>query len=216
MLKKIIFVAIGFVFGIVSFISVDYISSRPKLASETPNQDVVCEVGESCSSGTSFYGVGVGDTVKNYELTNFNDEKTNLYDLMSGYENIVIALEADWCGDCHRQDDKMLQEGAIPSNTLLITVLTNFSSKSDETKVATKESATKYYNETLSKTPNKNNIFFYDEGNQLWDEFDAKGTPTNIVLDNQGKIKSVSLEIDADKLMIPNTQTKPYTLESIK
>lgn len=172
---------------------------------------------ETCGQGTCTdisdlkYGYDVGDVIPNLTLHDFSNNEVKLYDLLEGYDKIIISLQADWCSDCHRQNDKITQDDAIPENVLFIPIFTKYSIKGDESKTSTYENSKKYAEKEFSGT---NIIPYYDTGDVFYNKFNVKGTPTNIVLNTSARIKMISLEYDADTLMLENTETTPRTKEN--
>lgn len=201
-MKNFLLVISGFVIALVIGGGI-YMMNQPKEAVDMPNSEV-CGQGGCINKENVVYGTQTGTVIENYELTDFDGNTVNLYDLVEGYDQVVIALEAQWCEDCHRQDSKMVVDGAIPEGTLFIPIYTTYTSASgDPLKVGEYEAAKAYTEERYAGT---NITPYWDTDDIIFDAFKAVGTPTNIMLDENGFIKSVSLEIDADNLLLDNKE----------
>lgn len=168
--------------------------------------DEACGQG-GCVSDTFEYGTKVGQIFEDTELTDFEGNTVDLYDLMKGYDTTVIMLEADWCLDCQRQTDKLLKDNAAQEKVLFIPVYTTYSKEGNPLKEARYDDTKKYVERTYKDS---DVIPYWDQNNYLWNKYGGYGTPTNIVLDKNAKIKDISLANDYDTLLLPNTESIPY------
>lgn len=167
----------------------------------------VCNSESSCIvKPRSEIGTQVGYTIDNYTLTSLDGEQVKLYDLIKGKDKVIISLEASWCSDCHRQDTKYNQMyESLPDDVLVIPVFTSYSKEDDVTKTSNLANSQTYMEEN-----NYEFDAYYDVDDVLWEDFDAVGTPTNIVIDGNGVIKAISLEYDLDILLLENTDELEY------
>ncbi len=170
----------------------------------TPNQSEVCDTGSSCSVSTNYkYGYNVGNVIEDITLTDLDGNESSLYDLMEGYEKIIISLEASWCSDCHRQDEKLINTyDSLDEDVLIIPVFTSYSKEGDAERTANYDTTVEYVNE--SGLAELGIGIYYDYDDTLFDAFGRAGTPTNVVLDTNGRIKAISLEYDFDILLQDN------------
>ncbi len=177
---------------------------------DNPQEDLssgVCTSESSCVvNPRTEIGTQVGYTIDNYLLTTLDGEQVELYDLIQGHDKVIISLEASWCSDCHRQDAKYNQMyNSLPDDVLVIPVFTSYSKEDDPTKTSNLENSRAYMQENGYEFE-----AYYDVDDVLWKDFDAVGTPTNIVLDGEGVIKAISLEYDLDILLLENTDELEY------
>lgn len=172
-----------------------------------PNADV-CGLGEGCLASTAEYGYNVGDVMPDTTLTDIEGNEYQLYDLMEGKDKVILSLEASWCDDCHRQDVKYNQfYENLPDNVLYLPIYTSYSKEDDPEKQANLETTKAYLNDKGYEYK-----AYYDTNDKLWKKFQAKGTPTNIVLDKNARIKAISLEYDSDILLLKNTEDLEYPI----
>lgn len=168
-----------------------------------PN-DVGCGQGEGCLSSTASYGYQVGNIMPDTTFTDLEGNETTLYEMMEGKSKVIISLEASWCSDCHRQDAKHQEyvDAGVPEDILLIPVYTSYSKEENTEKIANLDTTKAYLQETGYTYES-----YFDTDNKLWDAFNAAGTPTNIVLDSNARIKAITLEYDFDTLLLENKET---------
>ncbi len=195
--------------------AIGYVVSKPQpavpLSAATAE---VCGLGEVCTiSDKRVVGFNVGNQVPDLELTTFDGEKQNLYDMLEGKDKFILSLAVDWCSDCERQDQKLNEYyGDLPDNYGAAVLFVDYTS-SDGTKTTSKDQAYNYIQDKQYVFP-----YFWDEGNVIAEDFGGvKATPTNIVLDENGIIKAKTEEIDMDILFNTNdTEYNPAILEERK
>ncbi len=194
-------IAVVLIIGIAGFFILKPKPAEP-LDSETQE---VCGLGEGCTiSDKRVQGFNVGDQIPNIELTDFNGETVELYDLIEGKDKFILSLAADWCSDCERQDEKLNEYyNQLPENYGAAVLFVDYTS-SDGTKTTNKEQAAAYVDEKQYVFPT-----FWDEGNKIAEEFGGVlATPTNIIIDGNGIIKGKTEEVDMDILF--NTNDAEY------
>lgn len=193
-----------FVLSIAVFIIGDYFANKPKAAEPLVSEETaVCGQGEGCEiSDKRNQGFEVGNQLPNLELTTFDGETSNLYDMLEGKDKFILSLAVDWCSDCERQDEKLDQYyESLPDNYGAAVIFVDYSS-SDGTKTTNKEQAQAYVEGKGYSFP-----VFWDEGNVIAEDFGGVlATPTNIVLDENAVIKAKTEEIDMDILFETNQE----------
>lgn len=163
----------------------------------------VCSKGSGCEIDTTIsVGYNVGDQMPNVELETFDGKHVKLYDLVRGNEVFILNLGVDWCSDCKREKKKMnafyeiLEKQDHQYNGKKTDVASIFIMRK------TNEKNTRSYVE-------KENFLFptyLDREKKLQTAFHVSFTPTNIILDKNARIKSISAEIDFDNLIQKNLE----------
>lgn len=207
--KIIILLSIIIIAGI-AYTGVNYYLTHKQVESLVASEEV-CGQGEGCEiSDDRVQGFNVGDQVPNLELTDFNGETTNLYDMLEGKDKFVLSLAVDWCSDCQRQDRKLNEYYSdLPDNYGAAVLFVDYTSK-DGTK-------TTDFNQTKTFIEDEAYSFptFWDENNVIANDFGGVlATPTNIVLDENAIIKAKTEEIDMDNLFASNQEE--YNSENIQ
>ncbi|MFV0287902.1 MAG: TlpA family protein disulfide reductase [Mycoplasmatales bacterium] len=200
---KVSFIIVLLLFlGLAGFNGYTYFETHQKVETLAETNEV-CGQGEGCEiSDKRTKGMETGNQIPNLELTTFDNETLNLYDLIQGKDKFVLSFAVDWCSDCERQDDK-LQEyyDELPDNYGAAVVFVDFTSK-DGSKTTNKEQTQQFIKDKGYDFP-----VFWDEGNKISDMLGGiKATPTNLVLDENGLIKAKTEEIDMDILLLDNTE----------
>ncbi|MFV0246506.1 MAG: TlpA family protein disulfide reductase [Mycoplasmatales bacterium] len=173
-----------------------------------PDQGGICDDSSDFCSVTDIYknGYSIGNIFPDRTITTLDGKDVQLYDLISGHDKVIITLEASWCSDCHRQNQKLIDNYKdIPDNVLIIPMFTNYSSKVHEDKVADIDTTKEYVKELGLDQIGIPIYFDYDDF--FLNKFLAAGTPTNIVLDDKAMIKAITLEYDIDILLQENKET---------
>ncbi len=195
--KVIIGIIVVAIIGVVGFFG---LRPTPAVPLSEESQEV-CGLGEGCSiSDKRVQGYQVGNQVPNLELTTFDGETSNLYDMLAGKDKFILSLAVDWCSDCERQDEKLNRYyEQLPENYGAAVVFVDYTS-SDGTKTTSKEQAQAYVEDKQYVFPT-----FWDEGNVIAEDFGGVlATPTNIILDENAIIKGKTEEVDMDILFNTN------------
>ena len=157
------------------------------------NNADACVAGQGCSLPEVRPGWEVGDTLENVNLYTVDGQVVKLYDLVQGKKNIYINLTTDWCTDC-QEEQKELRE-IIPNldeETIVIPVFISF--RSDKTNVNQLKQYIKDQEFPFTS--------YVDENNTFLKHFKVNGTPTNIYVNHQGRIKIIGQEVSIKEMMV--------------
>lgn len=204
-MKKIITVFIGF-FAI-ALISIAILSGSGHVKAEMLSSDsnATCGQGGGCALTKEAYkGYDVGDQIPNLTLTSANGDTTSLYDLVKGHDKFILSFAADWCSDCHRQNEKLndYYNSLEDNNYGAAVVFINYSN-SDGSKTTNEQQMIDFINEQNYSFPT-----FYDKDSSFVNQYGSVyAVPFNFVLDENAIIKGKTMEIDADNLFLDNSET---------
>lgn len=175
--------------------------AQPLAATE---DDAVCGQGEGCTlSKEAYVGFEVGDQIPNLELVDVDGNVTNLYDMVLGHDKFVLGLAADWCSDCHRQNEKLDEyySSLEAQGYGAAVVFVNYSS-ADGSKTTNEQQMIDFINESDFSFPT-----FYDKDGAIIDQTgELNAVPYNFVLDENAIIKAKTSEIDMDNLFLDNSE----------
>lgn len=151
-----------------------------------------CDINKGCSEVKVRPGYGVGDTIPDINLYTIDKEKVRLYDLVKGKKNIYLNFTTDWCETCNneRKNTSQLIKN-LDSDSIIIPIFVTF--KSEKTNI---DQITQFIRDNHFDYP-----VYIDINNNLLNKFKINGTPTNVYIDQTGRIKIIAQELDVDELV---------------
>lgn len=177
-----------FVFGVTFS---DYME-RKAISQFWQSSATSCQVGKGCSETKFRPGYEVGDTIQNITLYTPDDQKVKLYDLVKGKKHIYLNLTTDWCIDCQIEQQHLRQiMPTLSEDTIIIPIFVAF--KSEKTNI---NQMKEYISQQQFDFP-----VYLDVNNSILNHFKVNGTPTNVYINDQGRIKVIAQEVSIKDLL---------------
>lgn len=175
------------------------------LVQEVDGQNLVCDPNDSSGcviDEDKTVGYEVGQQIPNLQITDYDGNTYNLYDLVIGHDRFVLNFSTYWCPDCSREKEKMdiaFQEFGDSIGYAVVYVNIPSHDTPDMTNEEILQNTEDYLAENAYTFPT-----YYDYDDEYVDLFGIQAIPYNIILDENAVITAKSQEIDFDNLLSEN------------